>query len=291
MSGEDEAAGEGTGADIVYLPRWRARGSHPGAHRGRDAGGPGTFKDQVSFLRLPDARRLDLRATLRDPFEGVHVRRFEARVAMEVWALVDLSASMRFRGLGDRMALAGALCESLAASATRIGDGFGLIACDSGIREELYRPATRRRAAASAAASRLGAAVPSGPSAAGLLAAAARIAGRPKLVFLVSDFRWPAPLMEQVFSGLAFHDLVPVLLADPAEAEALPDWGLIELEDLEGAGTRLVLMRPALRRRWLAREAERMAALGRLARRHGRAPFRLAAGFDPAALSRHLLGG
>ncbi len=288
MSGEGTEAGKG--ADIVYLPRWRARGNHAGAHRGRDAGGPGTFKDQVSFLRLPDARRLDLRASLRDPFEGIHVRRFEARVAVEVWALVDLSASMRFRGLGDRMALAGALCESLAASATRIGDGFGLIACDSGIREEFSLPATRSRATAAAAAARLGAAMPAGASAAGLRAATARIVGRPKLVFLVSDFRWPAPLLEQVFSGLAFHDLVPVLLADPAEAEALPDWGLIELEDLEGAGTRLVLMRPSLRRRWLAREAERTAALGRLARRHGRAPFRLAERFDPAALSRHLLG-
>ena len=279
------------GADIVYVPRWRARGAQAGAHRGRDAGGPGTFKDQVPFLRLPDARRLDLRATLRDPLEGVHVRRFEARVAVEVWALVDLSASMRFRGLGDRMALAGALCASLAASATRIGDGFGLLACDAGIREDLSLPATRRRATAAAAAARLAGAVPAGGSAAGLAAAAARLAGRPKLVFLVSDFRWPAPLLERVFSGLAFHDLVPVLLADPAEAEALPGWGLIELEDLEGAGSRLVLMRPALRRRWLAREAERMAALARLARRHGRAPFRLAERFDPAALSRHLLGG
>ncbi|AWN38692.1 DUF58 domain-containing protein [Methylobacterium radiodurans] len=278
-----------TGADIVYLPRWHARGSTPGAHRGREPGGPGTFKDQVPFLRLPDARRLDLRATLRDPFEGTYVRRFEARVAVEVWALVDLSASMRFRGVADRLALAGALCASLAGSATRIGDGFGLIACDEDLREDLYLPATRHRATAAAAAERLARAVPAGAGAGGLRAAAARIAGRPKIVFLVSDFRWPAALVEQVFASLAFHDLVPVLLADPAEAEALPDWGLVELEDLEGAGTRLVLMRPGFRRRWIAREAERVAALARVARRYGRAPFRLAERFDAAALSRHLM--
>lgn len=278
------------GADIVYLPRWRARGNRVGAHRGRDAGGPGTFKDQVSFLRLPDARRLDLRATLRDPFENTYVRRFETRIAVEVWALVDLSASMRFRGTADRMALVGALCASLAASATRIGDGFGLLACDAAIREDLFLPATRGRAGAALAAARLAESVPAGASAAGLLAAAARIAGRPKMVFLVSDFRWPPALLEQVFASLAFHDVVPVLLADPAEAEALPEWGLVELEDLEGAGCRLVLMRPALRRRWIARDAERLARLGRLARRYGRTPFRLAERFDPAALSRHLLG-
>ncbi|WP_132252218.1 DUF58 domain-containing protein [Methylobacterium segetis] len=277
-------------ADIVYLPRWRARGPRAGAHRARETGGLGSFKDQVSFLRLPDARRIDLRATLRDPFEGVHVRRFEARMAVEVWALVDLSASMRFSGAADRMALVGALCQGLAASATRIGDGFGLIACDAGIREDLSLIATRRRASAAEAAVRIGQARPTGRSAAGLLAAAARIAGRPKLVFLISDFRWPEALLEQVFASLSFHDVVPVLLADSRETEALPEWGLLELEDLEGAGSRLVLMRPALRRRWLAQEGERMARLARLARRNGREPFRLADRFDPEALSRHLLG-
>ncbi|GJE45672.1 DUF58 domain-containing protein [Methylobacterium soli] len=276
--------------DILYLPRWRARGSAVGAHRGRDAGGLGTFKDQVPFWRLPDARRIDVRASLRDPFEGIVVRRFESRTALEVWALVDLSASMRFRGEADRMVLVGDLCAGLAASATRIGDRFGLLACDADIREDLSLPATRRRNEARAAAARIASAEPAGRSAAGLIAAARRIAGRPKLVFLVSDFRWPEALLDAVLAALAFHDVVPVVVADSAEEAGLPSWGLLEIEDLEGAGRRAVLMRPALRRRWLEREAQRLARLGRLVRRQGRAPFRLADRFDPEALSRHLLG-
>ena len=277
------------GADIVYLPRWRPGGHRAGAHRGREAGGLGTFRDQVAFLRLPDARRIDLRASLRDPFEGVFVRRFEARSPVETIALVDLSASMRFRGRADRRALAASLCAALARSATRIGDGFGLMACDAGFREDLHLPATRHRGAALAAAARIAEAPCEGRGAGGMAEAAARLAGRPKLVFLVSDFRWPEALIGSVFAGLALHDVTPVLLADPAEAEDLPRFGLVELEDMEGAGRRLVFLRPALKRRWLAREAARIETLRRLCAPFARPPFRLAERFEPEALSRHLM--
>ena len=278
-----------SGADIVYLPNWRPGGSAVGAHRGREAGGLGTFRDQVPFLRLPDARRIDIRATIRDPFEGTFVRRFETRTAIEVWALVDLTASMRFAGEAQRMGLVTELCTGLAASATRIGDSFGLIACDAAIREELFQPATRNRGIAVDRASELARARCDGRSAEGLVDAARRLAGRPKLVFLVSDFRWPESLLEAVFSALALHDTVPILLADDAEDAALPRFGLMELDDLEGAGRRIVFMRPSLHRRWLAREAERRETLRRIAASYGRSPFRLAGRFDAEALSRHLL--
>ena len=279
-------------AEIVYLPRWRPRGSRPGAHRGRDAGGLGTFRASVPFLSLPDARRIDIRATLRDPFEGVHVRRFETRVPVEIYALVDLSASMRYRGEADRLALAAELCAGLAASATRIGDGFGLIAADRAIRADLTLPATRHRSAAQALAGKLADAPCREGSAEGMIEGAHSLLGRPKMVFVVSDFRWPADLIRRVFDALALHDTVPVLLADSAEDEGLPDWGLAELEDLEGAGRRLVFLRPSLRRRWIAREQERREALATLAAASGaRRPFALIDRFDAQALSRHLLTG
>ncbi|GJE75682.1 DUF58 domain-containing protein [Methylorubrum suomiense] len=282
-------SGSGDGADIVYRPRWRPGGHRIGAHRGRDAGGLGTFRDTVNFLRLPDARRIDIRASLRDPFEGVAVRRFEARSPVETYALIDLSASMRFRGRADRLGLAAALCTGLARSATRIGDGFGVMAADGAFRDELYLPATRHRAAATLAAARIGDAACAGTSAEGMMEAARRLAGRPKLVFLVSDFRWPAALVTQVFSALALHDVTPVLLADTAEDDGLPAFGLVELDDLEGAGRRLVLLRPSLRRRWREREAARIETLRSLCAPFTRPPFRLADRFDAEALTRHLL--
>lgn len=276
--------------DIVYRPRGRLPGTRPGAHRGREAGGLGTFRDQVPFLRMPDARRIDVRATLRDPFEGTVVRRFEARTPVEVWALLDLSASMRFTGEADRLALASAFCVGLAASATRIGDAFGLIGCDERVRDDVFLAPSRAPTRTAEVARRLADAACTGHGAAGMVGATRRLAGRPKIVFLLSDFRWPEALITEVFAALGRHDLVPVLLGDAAEAEGLPDWGLLELDDLEGAGRRLVFMRPALRRRWIAREAARIETLRRLATAHGRPPFRLAGRFDPDAVSRHLLG-
>lgn len=276
-------------AEILYLPRWRPQGRRPGPHRGRDAGGLGTFRDQVPFLVSPDARRIDVRATLRDPFEGVQVRRFEARVPVEVFALVDLSASMRYRGLGDRMALAGELCAGLAVSATRIGDGFGLIGCDGAVRPDLTLWATRHRSAALAMVGQLAGTHCAQGSPEGLVEAARMLFGRPRLVFVVSDFRWPPDLIRRVFAALALHDVVPVVMADSAEDEGLPEWGLAELEDLEGAGRRLVFLRPSLRRRWIAKEQERRAALDATAAASGaRRPFALIDRFDAQALSRHL---
>ena len=283
MSGSED------GANIVYWPRWRPGGHRIGAHRGRDAGGLGTFRDTVGFLRLPDARRIDIRASLRDPFEGVAVRRFEARSPVETYALIDLSASMRFRGRADRLCLAASLCTALARSSTRIGDGFGLMAADGTFRENLYLPATRHRAAATLAASRIGDARCDGSGVEGLMEAARRLAGRPKLVFLVSDFRWPEATITRVLSALALHDVTPVLLADTAEDDGLPAFGLVELDDLEGAGRRLVFLRPSLRRRWRQREAARIETLCRLCAPFARPPFRLADRFDAEALTRHLL--
>lgn len=290
MTGTDPARVETAQPDIVYRPRGRVPGTAVGAHRGRDAGGLGTFRDQVPFLRMPDARRIDVRATLRDPFEGTHVRRFESRTAIEVWALVDLSASMRYRGEADRMDLVAALCAGLAASATRIGDSFGLLGCDDAVREDVSMPATRRRGIAAAVRERLLTAPCTAARADGLREAGRRLVGRPKIVFVISDFRWPEALVGQVFSGLARHDIVPVVLADPSEDEGLPTWGLMELDDLEGAGRRTVFMRPALRRRWLAHEQARTDTLRRIATTYGRPPFRLSGRFEAEALTRHLIG-
>ena len=113
-----------TPADIIYHPRGRFRSNHVGAHGSSEVGGFGVFRDQASFLSYPDARRIDLRATLRDPFGETYVRRFEQRNAIEVYAIVDLSASMGFVGAVDRFEIACEICSALAFSVTRIGDRF-----------------------------------------------------------------------------------------------------------------------------------------------------------------------
>jgi hypothetical protein len=57
------------------------------------------------------------------------------------------------------------------------------------------------------------------------------------VAFVVSDFLAPAPSYERALRIAARrHDLVPVTVTDPLE-EALPDVGLIDLEDPETGET------------------------------------------------------
>lgn len=274
--------------EIAYRPRGRFAGGYIGAHPSAAAGGTGVFRDAVPFSRCPDARRVDLLATIRDPFGETYVRRFEQRMAVDVYALVDLSGSMRYRGAVSRLTLASQLCVALAYSATRIGDRFGLIGFDDALRRDAFLPATRARGAAIAAARNIAQAPCFDASARGVLDAATALGAQRKLILLISDFRLPAALLDAMFDALAAHDVVPIMLADSQEDPQI-EWGLFEIEDLEDARHRLVVMRPSLQRRWRAAEAARRGALRRLSMRHGREPFIATDRIDAPRLTRHLM--
>ena len=274
--------------EIAYRPRGLFVNRAIGAHPSRMIGGDGVFRDQTLFVRCPDARHIDLRATLTDPFGETFVRRFEQRQAIEVYALVDLSRSMAYEGKASKIVLAASLCVSLAYSVTRIGDRFGLIGCDDRIREDLFLPATQARRTAILAAERLLKAPCYGQSVEGFLDAAAVLCGRRKFVVLISDFRQSFGFLEKLFDALSAHDVAPICLHDPEE-ENPPRWGLMEITDLETGQHRLMVLRPSLRARWLAFEARRRLALERLARRHGRPLYTVKGHIDSRDLSRHLL--
>jgi len=276
-------------AEISYRPRGRAEGVVIGAHRSRSTGGQGVFLDRVPYLRYPDPRRIDLRLTVHDPFETIYVRRYEQRLAIALYAIVDLSRSMSFEGTARKMALVRELCVCLARSAYRFGDAFGVIGCDERVRNDFLLPATRRRGLEVELERRFESFVPERSSAAALADAAVYLTGKRKLVFLISDFRMPLRRIEAILQSLARHDIVPILVLDSAEAAALPSWGLVDVEDLETAGNRVVFMRPALRQRWLARTEEWRRSLDRLFLRYGRPAFELIDRFDADKLSQHLL--
>lgn len=276
-------------AEISYRPRRRAEGVVIGAHRGRSTGGPGIFLDQVSYLRQPDPRRIDLRLTLRDPFETLYVRRYEQRLAIALYAIVDLSGSMNFEGTTRKIGLVGELCTCLARSARRLGDAFGVIGCDDRVRGDFFFPATRRSGLEFDIARRFERFVPARRSAEGLADAAPYLAGKRKLIFLISDFRMPFAQVEAVLESLAQHDVAPNLVSDSVEETALPSFGLIDVQDLETGRERVVFMRPALRQRWLAQAASWRQTLDRLFLRYGRPPFELVDRLDADGLSRHLL--
>jgi len=271
---------------IPYRLGWRPEGVLPGAHPGHGEGAEGEFRRHVSLLRYPDPRRIDLRASLRDPFGDLHVRQFSPRRAVAVAALVDLSGSM---GFGEDASRIADLCSLLAVSAQRSGDSFALFGCDAQVREEASLPLSRRRGVEFEVRERLLAARPVGRSVDGLFEAADRLPARRSLVFLVSDFLMPLPQIERLLDALWRHDVVPVVVRNTGAESDLPRWGLIEIADLETGGRCLVLMRPALRERWRREAAERNRALDALFARHGRRPFHLVDALDADALARRLM--
>lgn len=278
-------------ADVPYRLPWRSVGLHAGAHRGKMEGAGGFFHDFAPLLQRPDPRRIDLRVSVRDPFEGLYVRRFEQKTAISVYALVDLSGSMGFRGYADKLQLAADLVAALASSARRAGDAFGLIGCRDAIDPGLHFPAMRSRGGEAEMLRRLRGAVPGGRGARGFLEAAALIAGRRKLVLLISDFYMTHREMEAIFSALSPHDIVPIVLSDTLEVERLPRWGILSLTDLEFGRRRLVVMRPSLRAAWQRRSEARRAELNAIAMRYGREPFDVRDRIDWDRLGGYLIGG
>lgn len=278
----DPASAEAT---LAYALRWRVRGQTPGAHRGVDAGPTGAFRRLVPFERSPDARRLDLRASLRDPFGGLYVRQFEQRSAAAVQVLIDTSASTAFdAGHGSASSRAIALTRRIADAAQSIGDAFGLVAGAASAAVE--RPPLRQRSnAAIEALERL---VPHGRGIDALLDAARTLGLRRRLVFVLSDFAFTPAALAALLEALAAHDVVPIRFGHDALAR-LPRYGIAELADLESGRRRLVWIRPALRRRWLAAAAAHREAVAALCRRHGQPLLDLPGALDVEAVSRHLL--
>jgi hypothetical protein len=124
-------------AEFHYQIPWRAQGGHSGHHRGALTGAGFEYQGSVPFASQPDARHLDVRAMLADPFGQLMVKSFRQRAAIPVWLLADVSASM---GFGDKLLRLAEFGEALAWSAWRTGDPFGCFTCDELIRHELSLP-------------------------------------------------------------------------------------------------------------------------------------------------------
>jgi len=275
--------------ELHYRIAGLARGGFPGRHRSASGDGGFEFRGHVPLLDAPDARRLDLYASLRDPFEGWVVRVHSQRKAIPVTLIADLSASMGFEGAQRKLAVLADFAESLAWSAWRSGDSFGFVGCDEQVRADLTRPQTRSRGAGALLAQTLRELQPGGHSARGLIDAHRHLPRQRALVFLVSDFHLPLADIDALLASLAPHDCVPVVLWQPGEFALSVAHGLAQVEDPEGGARQWLWWRPALRERWRAAHDARRGALQALFRRHRLAPLFIEGGFDADAVTRHFL--
>lgn len=274
---------------VEYRVRWKTGGIRPGAFRGMQSGPGERFRSSVPLHARADPRRVDVRASLRDPLGGIWVRDFEQNSALKVIVLADVSASMGFVGRHDKIDQLRRIAVALARSAWRNGDAFGFYAANETPQPSLTLPARLNRGAAEWLDRRVASLVPSGASARGLLESAAQLPHRRALVFLVSDFHWPADDLVQTLRALAHHSVVPVVLWDPAEADAVHRHGIATIKDLESGARRFVWLRPGLVDSLRKRRDRQEEMLRHAFARSGSAPFFVRGRFDPLQLTRYFL--
>ena len=275
-------------AEIIYRLPGRFVGFRPGAHRGKGTGEGYLFRHLAPFLARPDPRRLDLRASLVDPFGNLKVRIQEQPTTLKVFALLDLSGSMAFRGNFPKAAVMGDFVEALATAAHKIGDTLGVYGAAEQILPELSFDTTRWPGSGRRVAARLRRTQPCGVGCQGLFNAARQLPVRSSLVVVLSDFHMPLAAIKALLDALSAHWVVPVVIWDDQEALPAPV-GLARLLDAETGGERLLLIRPGLRERLSTNLEQRKERLLELFRRHGRPPLILNRGFCAQAVNRYFL--
>lgn len=273
--------------EIHYRIGSAALGHFPGHHRSRRGDSGFEFRGHASLLDAPDPRRLDLHASLRDPFGNWAVRIYSQRKSIPVAVVADVSASMGFSGAQRKLGVVADFVDSLAWSAWRTGDSFGFVACDERVRDDLLLPQSRSRAAAGELTQALRSLQPTGRSAQGLLLAHRHLARRRSLVFVLSDFHFPLDEVAAGIASLAHHDLVPVVLWDRQEFSLSAARGLAQVLDPETGRQRLLWWRPGLRDQWRAQQAQRREALLQVFRAQRLSPLFVEDGFDADAVTRH----
>lgn len=207
-----------------------------GAYLSARPGSGLTFSELKPYEPGDDVRHLDWNVTARQgrPF----VRRFVEERALNLWILLDVSASLRFgpagRSKADRAAQAAAL---LAAAAIQNGDHAALTLVSDRVEAELPPGGGPRHLA------RLLRLLVTSPTVSRRTSMAAGLA-RPRrstrrgLVVAIGDFLQPEPVGP--WRRLSRRGQVVALrVTDPRE-EALPDVGLLALEDAETGGRRVV---------------------------------------------------
>jgi len=277
--------------EILYRLARRPLSGRPGLHRSR---APGSGLDVHGFTELasyPDARRLDLHVSARDPFGRWIVRLPRQRSSATLLVLADLSASMSFGDAPRKQDALADLIDALGHSAWRVGDAVGFVGADEAVREQWTLAPTRSRGATAELARRLREARLQGRGAGAMDLAAHRFGGRrDALVFLVSDFHWPARQLDAVCSVLAAADVVPVVLWAAHEFDGWPRRGLAELQDLESGERRTVWFRPTLAGAMARAGALRRRELRRRFALQGWRPFFCDGPFDATALNEYFHG-
>jgi uncharacterized protein (DUF58 family) len=270
-----------------YRINRRSQSYHAGDHRGVQGGVGLEFRDNVPLAEYPDARRIAISQSIQDPGEQVYVRVFNQKNPASVYAVCDLSGSMRFAGTLSKTALAAEIAASIAYSASLANDRFAFLGFDKTVRNDWAVPLSRKMHEAFNLIQKLHAYQPPQANAQGLLDVGRYLGKSRGLVFLISDFHLPLPTIEQALNSLSRHQIVPIVLWDSGEYRRLPAFGLGDIVDPETGEQRTLFFRPDLRRKFESLFQARREQLKTLFMRYEMPPFFVEDSFAAAALAKY----
>ena len=268
----DPAAEEALFNALAWALPQRLSGLRDGAHAGRSRGAGGAFAGLAPLMAAPDARRLDLRRSLSDPFGGFYIRRFERPTDLTLHLMLDCSASLSAGARADKQGLAALLCGGLAQAAARGGDRAALQAI-AGDQAALDEPASRRPGLGPLWREAVLGLRPSGHGITGLRDRLQALPARRLLIVLISDFELTPDELRALLTAAGERPLLAIWLRDSGLEQPEPRLGLTALRDPESGRRRVMLTHRAWARREAGAAAERRAELRALFQSFGRRPI------------------
>ncbi len=249
---------------FFYQVPWRSASVHTGEHLGLQRGPGDEFSKHVSLVDYPDARRVDLRQTLRDPYEQVQVRVFKQEASSPLYAVCDLSSSMQFVGQVSKRETVQSVAASIACSAHENSDLFGMVCYDQQVIPALTQAPSHHAHQSFATIAQLAAFHNHHQASEGIIEASGWLGQQKGLVFWISDFHMPRSLIERGLNGMSNHQVIPIVLWDPHEYQRLPRFGFGNLQDPETGQQKTIFFRQAIRAQFAEQFAQRKQALDQL---------------------------
>jgi len=272
---------------FFYQTPWKSSSIHFGEHLGTQRGLGEEFKGNVDFIDYPDARRMDLRQTLRDPYEQIQVKLFNQDNTTPIFAVCDLSSSMQYKGQSRKLDLAKEIAASIAYSAFDTSDMFSFIAYNTQVIEELTLSLSHHVHQAFEVIDQLSAYEKMRVGPEGILEVPEYLSQHKGLVFWISDFHMPISLIEQALNAMSSHQIIPVVLWDAHEYTKLPKFGFGNMIDPETGASRTIFFREAVRAQFEAAFAARKQALETLFTRFDSQAIYIHGKYDPDVMSQY----
>jgi hypothetical protein len=272
---------------FTYQIPWKSSSIHFGGHRGTQRGLGFEYRGNVSLIDYPDARRMDLRQTLRDPYEQVQVRLFNQDNTTPIFALCDLSSSMQFKGRDRKLDMAKEIAASIAYSAFETGDVFSFIGYNQEVIEAFALPLSHHVHQSFEVIEQLSHYKRMWVGSEGILEVPQYLSQQRGLVFWVSDFHMPITQIEQALNMMSMHQVVPVVLWDDKEYKKLPTFGFGNMIDPETGLNRTIFFRESVRAQFETAFMERKQALDKLFSRFESQAIYLSGKFNPEDMSHY----